>query len=191
MLTSTISAALIAVAALSPVNTNALAGTLESTTSTTVSAVKTSDGGSALAAETLQITCTISVDNAHVSHTDPSKVNVHSVVTCKYTAGATGKAAVDKIVNDVTLYKRDIILLGYDVAAHPAPRTVTNSYQNRHNAAANCPSYPKTYYGAGQATITFPSGYSPRTGTIGSESPETAVISPDECSGVPPAVQGR
>lgn len=192
MLTTAITAALISAAALSsPMNASAHAMALEPTTptKTSVTAEKTLDSSSTLAAATIQITCTISVDNAHVSHTDPSKVNVHSVVTCKYTSGATGKAAVDRIVNDVTPYKQDIIVLGYDVAAHPAPRTTTNSYQNNHNAAAACPSYPKTYYGAAKATVTFPSGYTPRTATIGNQSPETALISPDDCSSVPPAVR--
>lgn len=178
-------AALVGLSALTPAASPAQPTTPDTTSTVSVTSRAVS-GSLATLAAAREITCTISVDNAHVSHTSSWRVNVHSVVRCKYTSGGSGKAPVDRIVNDVYLYQEPIPYLGYHVVGHPSPKTTTGKYSNSNNAAANCPTLPNLFYGRGKASITFPAGYSPRTGKLDKTS-DPKWISPSECT-TPPII---
>lgn len=162
------------------------ANAAEETARASVQSVYRSPGG-ASASSTLKIRCTINTDNAHPSNTIGG-VNVHSRIVCKYESG--GSASVDSLTIDVYLYRESIPLLGFDEVAH-GHRTNNNKPQIRSNAADDCPGWPMRYYGRGEGRVVFPEGFEPRTGTISATSPATTLVSPSDCSGIPPASAGR
>jgi hypothetical protein len=96
------------------------------------------------------ITCTITIDDPHISSHNPENVNVVSHWSCT--------ASVQSLSLTTTLY------LGV-VQVAQTTATKYNSYFQNSNAAASCAN--GSYLGSASGTIVFPPGYVPQTETAG------------------------
>ena len=99
------------------------------------------------------ITCSLRVDNPHKSHHVPGAVNVEAIAQCSST--------VSGISMMVGLARNGVVL------TTPTFRSAGKAFL-KGNAAAPCVS--GTYQGAAAATVIFPPGYIPSTGTLNGNS---------------------
>ena len=125
----------------------------------TVRLTVSSVAGDARSADLQQvITCTLTVHNPHKSSHVPGTIEVTSQVQCT--------APVAKIVQKLGLYRTHLVGWNSD----------SNTGVAVHKIKTTAPCLNGSYDALGLATVYFPPGYNPPSGSLGAWSPAVSIV---------------